>query len=377
VVLSRKARVLERHAVDLIRRKNILGWEEGTQGHLPRAPAAFARFLRGWRADHPEWHDVPVWLIDTGDRTAFGDRPSIEAGARYLSMWSAALGDCPVRTLYGNHDMWPQTLPAFNRTEVRVQRGRVRATQGWAVDDWIRKPLSAPIPGTDSWIDLYAIDTIAWGALWGVVRNTRAVGQLRGAEVLHLQGRLQGAARRGRTGLRILAMHHPLSFPWSKSEVGSGFASTMKLLKDERWAAIFRNDQDVPPGIGPWAHLILSGHTHLAHPAFGVSRDVTSISQGPLGPYQLQLVGGALMLNRSSMSRQQDAPAAPETRDVAGFEPATVGPHPSQAQILSFYVSADPEEPWIDMTRTPVYSDDAGRHYVAGKSDSVTLHYRL
>lgn len=374
--LASKVRVLERYALNAIRRANLLGWEEGTQGHLPKAPKAFTRFLSTWWSSDPTWQEVPVWIVDTGDRTAFGDQASIDAGEQYLQAWSQALGNCPVRTLYGNHDMWPGTLPAFNLSEVRQQRERVRRTPGWDVHAWVTSPLSAPIPGRNATIDLYALDTIAWGSLWGALRNTRAVGQLRAAEVLHLQAMLAGAARRHSNGLRVLAIHHPLAFPWSRAEVRSGLASTMQLLKGQKWAAIVRNDQNVPPGIGPWAHLILSGHTHMSHPGHGVSRDVTSLSQGPLDAYQLQLVGGSLMLNRSSADRGDGGTPA-HRRDADLFEPATVDPHPCQAQILRFFASRDPDDTWIEMVRTQVWSDDDGRHYVMGDPATLTLHYQI
>jgi hypothetical protein len=377
--LASKTRILARIAQNLVRRRNLLGWEEGTQGHLPRAPKAFATFLeKWWTARDAQWQRVPVWLVDTGDRTAFGDAESISAGARYIDWWSAALGGCPVRTLYGNHDMWPETLPAFNLTQIKDQRDRIRAIPGWDVRDWVRNPLSAPIPGHSATISLYALDTIAWGALWGSVRNTRAVGHLRGDEVLHLRLLLEGAAKRGTTGLRILAMHHPLAFPWEASELGGKIISKLKLLKEEKWAAFLRNDRNIPSGIGPWAHLLLSGHTHLFHPAPGLPQDVTEITQGALSAYQLQLVGGSLMLNRSSSQRNEGAvPPASTRSNVKGFFPATVDPHPCQAQILRFYASADREEPWVKMMRMPVYCDDAGRHYVMRDPDATTLYFQL
>ena len=88
-------------------------WDDGTQGHYPLAPEAFARFLIRWKARFPEWSDVPVWLVDTGDRTAFGDVASMQAGERHLAQWKAALGGCEVRTLFGNHDAWPGTQPGL------------------------------------------------------------------------------------------------------------------------------------------------------------------------------------------------------------------------------------------------------------------------
>ena len=374
-VLSQGTRLRARFAQRL-QRHGWFGWEEGTQGHLARAPKAFETFLQSWRVGHPEWQDVPVWLVDTGDRTAFGDWPSIEAGGRMLKTWSDALGGCPVRSLYGNHDMWPQTLPLLNRGDVRAQWDRIRSVEGWDVPSWITAPLSTAIPGHNGTIDLYALDTIACGSVLGVAKNTLAVGQILGQDLLHFRMLLEGYAKRGGAGLRILALHHPLAFPWLDKEVSTyGGLPTMKLQKDHKVGASLRNDLGIPNCIGPWAHLMLSGHTHMSHPGPGLDGDVASLAQTPLGAYQAQLVGSSLMLNRDSRSRKGGPPTVDE-RDVKGFAPSNIYAHPCQAHILRFYASSDPTEPWLQMIRIPVYSDDAGRHYVAGDPDDLLLHYR-
>lgn len=375
-ILSKKARLLRRFVAQRVQRHDIAGWEEGTQGHLIQAPKAFEKFLADWRAGWPKWADVPVWLVDTGDRTAFGDADSIAAGGRMLDRWSQALGGCPVRTLYGNHDMWPQALPLLNRGDVRTQWDRVRSVPGWEAPTWLTQPLSAPLPDGKATIDLYALDTIAWGSVLGPVKNTLAVGQLRGQDLLHFRMLLEGMVKRGGTGLRILGLHHPVSFPWIDSEVSCGVLPTMKLLNEHKWGSVLRNDGGLPEGIGPWAHVLLSGHTHMSHPAGGLSGDVASVAQSPLGQYQVQLVGSSLMLNRGSKSIKAGDPKV-EDRNVDGFAPSTVYHHPCQAQILRFYASADPEEPWIQMVRIPIYSDNSGRQYVAGQQDDLLLHYRL
>lgn len=281
-----------------------------------------------------------------------------------------------MRSLYGNHDMWPQTLPLFNRGEVRAQWQRVRSQPGWDAPSWLTSPLSVPIPGHDATIDLYALDTIAWGSVLGAARNTLAVGQVRNHDLLHFRLLLEGQAKRGGHGLRILAIHHPIAFPWLGKETSTGGLPTMKLLGSDKCANYLRNDGGIPARIGPWAHLLLSGHTHMSHPPSGMTDDVTSVTQGPLGPYQLQLVGSSLMLNRDSRSRKVGPPTV-DQRNVVGFEPSGVYPHPCQAHILRFYASRDPAEPWLQLIRIPVYSDNAGREYVTGDPDEVLLHYRL
>ncbi|MBQ0942278.1 metallophosphoesterase [Ideonella sp. 4Y16] len=367
--LTGRGRWLARKAQRLVEKWDVANWNEGTQGHFPSAPESFRRFLVEWRRRDPLWRDAPIWLVDTGDRTAFGDAASLQEGARYLSLWQQALGNCPLRSLYGNHDAWPGTLPLLLPDQIDAQRRWISATDGWSPVDWLRTPLSVPLPGGQNAIELFALDSVCRHSLG----NTRAIGELDPGAVEALVARMRISSRSGVGGLRILAMHHPLAFPWERHEVRqAGVLATMRLKNDERMTAVLRNDSNDPPDFGPLMHLVLSGHTHLSHPASGLSGDVTSIHQGGLAPTQLQLVGGSLMLNKSRRAARgsQDSDTV-EDRSLADFVPATVNAVRCQAQILQFMAcAAEPEH--LLMLRTPVLSVDGSR-YEAGEPDGTKL----
>lgn len=343
-------------------------WDDGTQGHYPLAPEAFRRFLMDWMAREPAWRAVPVWLVDTGDRTAFGDVASIQLGERHLAMWQAALGGCEVRTLFGNHDAWPGTQPGLAPWAAASQQAVVAQQPGWNTGDWLKSPLSVKLPGGQTSIRLYALNSVCWS----LVSNVLAVGEVDSASQSAFVARLRFDAALGEQGLRILALHHPVAFPWTADETHrAGVVPQMRLLHDEDVARWLGNSANDPAGFGPLAHLILSGHTHLSHPAPGCSGDVVDIHQGLLGPYQVQLVGGSLMLNKSRRSAQ--GKAAPATRAHDQFAPSSVDGDRCQAQVLRFM--AAPELPGtVSMLRFPVRSVD-GTLYKAMPGDGVVLHY--
>lgn len=371
--LAAKRRLFARKLRDIIERRNLFGWDEGTQGHYTYAPESFRRFLHAWVARDADWDKVPRWLVDTGDRTAFGDVASITAGAAYLQLWAQALRGASVRTLFGNHDAWPGTLPLLRPGGIKAQRRIVEAVSGWNPKLWRSSRLSVPIPGrAGHHIDLYAIDSVCWG----VSRNTRAVGHLKKAALRSLQSMLGVAKLHERQGVRVLALHHPLAFPWTTKEARKFLVfKMMRLLKDHAHARRLRNDGNDPEGIGPWIHLFLSGHTHLRHPANGLPPDVTDVHQGLLDRLQLQLVGGPLMLNRSRAAARQPSSSAPAVeRAHDEFSPSTVDTRTCQAQILRFLVSpAHPRS--LYLIRIPVVSVDGGATYEDGTPDGLLLHY--
>src|SRR5262249_27307606 len=150
------------------------------------APHSFRRFLANWVKDDARWYGPPddpdspkTWLIDSGDLTAFGDPASIKLGHDWLDEWCKTLNHCDMRAIYGNHDAWPQGQPVHAllglQDEIDKQRLRIDAIPRWNPTAWIPQPLSIAIPGTGgARIELYALDSICWGAL----ANTLAVGEV-------------------------------------------------------------------------------------------------------------------------------------------------------------------------------------------------------
>src|SRR5947209_17664369 len=115
---AKKRRIGARIIQNLIESHHLFGWQEGTQGHYPRAPEAFRLFLKDLKNNDQRWFSEPgdkdsaqTWLLDTGDLTAFGDEDSIEKGKAYLETWLKELGGVRYRALFGNHDAWPEAHP--------------------------------------------------------------------------------------------------------------------------------------------------------------------------------------------------------------------------------------------------------------------------
>ncbi len=361
--LNKDGMAIRRSALRAIRKHNLLGWDEGTQGHYPQAPDAFASFLSDLKAKDTLWSKVPTWLIDTGDRTAFGDAGSISEGEKYLQQWAKALGNCPYLSIYGNHDAWPGTLPALNHEAISDQRKHVHAQPGWDPVNWRANPLTIEIMDGTASIELFAADTICWG----VKKNTCAVGELDSACLEALHSRFKTYPPR--KSLRILATHHPLAFPWQPDETNKNGLDIMRLLNDEACIRRFSNEGPVINEFGPWFHLFLSGHTHRAHPSHGHTANVVDIHQASLGDYQLQLVGGPLMLNKRAENIGAYPPASKD------FTPATVDTSSCQAQILRFYASL--KDSSLIMLRLGVYSHEGGAKYAFGQDaiGKVRLHY--
>jgi DNA-directed RNA polymerase specialized sigma24 family protein len=383
---AKKRRALARVAQSLIQRFDILGWNEGTQGAYPKAADSFRRFLERWREkdaqEGQDWYGGSVartWLVDTGDRTAYGDEASMKKGREYLEQWRAVLGGCEMLSLYGNHDAWPEVHPVqavlgFMLDEIREQSAKVRAQPGWNYDRWLAAPLQIGIPGSSARIELYGLDSVQWSA----VNSATAVGHLQADDIRKLRDVLrerQQAAPQARN-FRIAAVHHPLVFPYKyfESHILVPFVSQMQLLDAADRAADLRNDANDPPGLGVLAHLFLSGHTHASYPADDIPPG-TMGNQGDLTQHQLQLVGGSLMLNMSRKLASATAvgKSPVEIRENRKYNRAAIDWTSCQAQILRFYAHVG-EPGKLTMIRVPVRSVD-GSVYVEGLPTSVSFSF--
>jgi len=168
-------------------------------------------------------------------------------------------------------------------------------------------------------------------------------------------------------------MHHPLAYPYTFLE---RHLPSMVLRNALACARELRNDRNDPQDIGPLAHLFLSGHTHHCYPAGALPSSVTAIRQGDLSAWQLQLVGGPLMLNQSTKAARAQAHGNHTVKQDPThprYQPTTTDNRTCQAQILRFF--ADSEEPGnLTMLRIPVYSVD-GSVYSHERASVVTMTY--
>ena len=371
----------------LMTRGDVFNWNEGTQTHFPAAPEMFEAFLEHQRSIDTEWFskDIPTWLVDTGDLTTFGDSNSIRAGKQYLERWARAAGATHTRSLYGNHDAWPSCMPLVKaltyKASLAAQKKRLTAFPEWQPESWCSQPLSVDIAGGTGRIDLYALDSVDWAGY----RNGRAVGHIPPEPVHALRARIEQGYEPSVPCLRIVATHHPIAFPYEKGEVRpliAPFPDAMHLANSEEVARSLSNSARQPLK-DPYVHIILSGHTHARYPGGKFSLGVTEVYQGNnLDRYQLQLVAGSLMLNRSvkevATSTATSAEPLQMNRSCKGFAPAVLNFHPCQADLLRFsMVSAPmPGEQWhLKLERIPIVCA-MGTEYILlqGEAQQIDLY---
>jgi Calcineurin-like phosphoesterase len=367
-------RVSARWLRDFLKRHDLLGWEGGTQGHYPKAPESFGRFLAKFRAKFPIWfgegeNPGQTWLVDTGDLTTFGDARSIALGKGYHEDWEKELGTPKSRQLYGNHDAWPGCHPGPDllwrfSTGMEIKRSELGSELGWLSSDWISAPLMAPIPGTKSRIELYGFDTVVWNR-W---LNVLAIGTMPNYAVDELRRALTRQLQQGEPHhFRIVAMHHPIAFPYRDDETrASSFLPGLpsnRILDPERCGRILANDANTP-NAGPLAHVILSGHTHAQYPWGQFPADAGGVKQGPIRNMHMQLVGGPLMLNRVP-PHIDDADStwdSIENRPTPNYNLTRVDFANCQAQLLRFYSDPDAKGV-IRLRRWQILAESGGRRY--------------
>ena len=257
--------------------------QQGITGASIGALGAFVDFLRDVGSDSA-WHGKPVWLVDTGDGTTFGDKASLKS---WLQDWSprflAAAGSHTKQLiLYGNHDAWPETFPLLAPRQMGHQRNRLRNV--WFQDSWPTKPLTAPLMrGSASEVQLYALNSIDHD----LIANTKACGRVlpdraglanaktgpTAADDLNREATAAGAA--SQQHLRILAMHYPVA---AAAQAGN---RVLEILANRD---TFAKELVTPSHAAkPLVHLLLAGHTHEAYPSIGLMPNgLSSVQQPPL-----------------------------------------------------------------------------------------------
>ncbi|HTS23649.1 MAG TPA: metallophosphoesterase [Casimicrobiaceae bacterium] len=310
-----------------------LKWNEGTPVHSTEAYRMFRRFLEeGLRADKDwfpkEGRRPPTWLVDTGDATTFGDVAAMAQAEGYDDELAADLDKADGLRLFGNHDAWPAKFPLLATSQdLSEQRRRISARRGWNVGDWMHRPLSAAIPGTDSRIELFALNSV----IFDRIANTNALGRISPHALAALRDAIEWRSRphSAHGDFRILAVHHPVDFPYPRAEssaFGQPYLPKTNVLTDVK-KTVDALAAPAPDRRGPLVHLLLSGHTHVGHPAHGkLPREIPTRDKGTLHPYQLQLVTGALLC---PPERDPDAPE----RGIGGA---------FQAELLRFYAGDEP-----------------------------------
>lgn len=327
--------------------RNLFGWHEGTLPHEERAMTAFERFLRSWPARSPGWFPddrtkgPATWLVDTGDATTFGDQASLERAHDRLRAWREMLGSCEYLSVFGNHDAWPGTQPVLlagagyskRSSEQRTLLGQWPA---WDTGSWLKPLVTPQVQGVPR-IECYGLNSISFA----LRDNVRAIGRVSAGDLNALCTTID--ARDKVPTYRVLAMHHPLSFPYESDDATQfGVLDTMVLSNAKRVSGRLKND---PPAEGtrerPYVHMLLSGHTHLGHPGCTLPADLKESRQGRIARDQVQLVSGSLMLVRDDDAVRAGRGAQVHVKARDDFTHPKVFDATQQFQILRFSFDTD------------------------------------
>jgi hypothetical protein len=240
--------------------------------------------LRDAITDLIENSPMPVLVIQSGDIATFGARMNNGGNVSFpeWEFWEAERARTRTKQpvgwidLFGNHDIWPGTLPGAAPHRVEVARDELRRKH-------CRRqiPERVAIPVGSNYVEVYTLNTVQHTA----VANTFAKGEFafdhpdRTAPKLYPDRTsdpldyISGLARRHRPAdprtqvLRLIVMHHPPTF-FGTTPGASGVWTklTSGALKNEaellHWLHA-QEAQDVPQ------HLVLAGHRHLLDPQAG------------------------------------------------------------------------------------------------------------
>lgn len=325
---------------------DLFDWHNGTLGHDEVACQRFENFLATTLRSNPSWNPIgldspPVWLVDTGDASRFGGPQSLIAAQKMHQTWQSLLGPrCMVRTLFGNHDVWPGTHPALlagkeYQNRMGIQRDTLRSHKPWRRENWDTPLTTQPASGLPP-IKCYRLNTVSFDWLDSVF----AIGRVDESELAELMTTVDSQSKT--PSFRILLTHHPLVYPYHPSERTAAMLKEKMVLSNDKLVLDRLRNDDTTNGPHPYVHLVLSGHTHHGQPGNKLPDNVRNIKQGTLGEDQLQLVSGSLMLlqSRGKSARKSEA--------VSGFTDVSVLPHQQQFQLLRFYADTTaPHGIWL------------------------------
>jgi hypothetical protein len=255
-------------------------------------------------------HGTPLILVQSGDLEAYGGIRSPRGRIDFngVLFWRARRDEIrkqvapfAVHTvdLFGNHDVWPGTLPAAGIPWIDATEAALRDLPEF------QRPMPdcTPIAVGGVRIEFYRVNTVRSGP----VANTLAKGRIETDYPIRVRGSPTAYPTSGTTDpivelreladtggrsnvIRVLVMHHPPhAFPprGNSRHIWEGqLESTpqfVSLLQSRRF------------------HFILSGHRHLVHPiddprdpaCTPLSPHARMSVQPPLPPMTVQLVAGS------------------------------------------------------------------------------------
>lgn len=355
--------VQSRWALDQVYPRLSPQHKQGWAGPERAVLEEFLHLIDTLASGEPQWAACPLWLVDTGDGTTFGDDDSLtewQAWSAWFTM--AAQPQGRLMRVYGNHDAWPATFPLLApglQWAMDGQRNRLRRDHFPA--RWPERPWTVPIPGTaggpggtPSCIELCAVNTVDHT----LVENALALGVAARDhywtmfQTLPLDTPADDMARQSLAGsggaagrhLRIAAMHYPVA-----DHATPGAPPLQKTLFNRaRFARDLRRHRKIQPFV---ADLLLAGHTHQPFPGVGqLPRSASAALHPPLAAGQCQLVSGSLC---QKVLPELTLPPGASWAETAAFE------RPYQCTILRFY--SQPHDPYeLVMDRMIAGADGLG-----------------
>jgi 3',5'-cyclic AMP phosphodiesterase CpdA len=248
-----------------------------------------------------------VMIIQSGDISAYGaeisvsnatgqtlkvEFPAFDYWLSRCAMWRASGAE--VVNMFGNHDLWPGTLPAIGSPHISLVERQLRAMPEFrpALPD-------LQVFNTSTFdLEIYRVNTVQSSP----VHNTFAAGKIatdfpvanghRGvypascmADPMEELATLAAARRGGRSNpvIRVLAMHHPPHFC-------NATGDPMDIVEGP-----LRNADELNRALSRERfHLVVAGHRHLINPVLGTTHTFHPGGQPhpPLPPTMLQLVAG-------------------------------------------------------------------------------------
>ncbi|HYV48271.1 MAG TPA: metallophosphoesterase [Myxococcaceae bacterium] len=230
---------------------------QGMEGHDPQALGPLVRSIRDRVGPSRSAFRHGTFLVVTGDLATLGDAGSAESAERLVADIAAQAGLPAPLVVYGNHDVWPGSLPLFAGADADLdaRRSALRAKPLHAADRPARALQAGPF-------SLWYLDTVRHGRF----ENTLALGHI-GADRYwekdrQLRPQLDAlAAAATQSELRIALTHHPVLQP-SRWRPWKGLRN---------WAEMERGLSAADPAGGRHrlVRVVLSGHTHALYPPLG------------------------------------------------------------------------------------------------------------
>ena len=121
----------------------------------------FIHLIQDLTSGDKDWENRPIWLVDTGDGTTFGESAALQEWDEWTRKFEQASPGAQLLRVYGNHDAWPQGHPlraVHAPWKMDTQRDLLRSQH--FPQTWPTPPLQIPIPNTSCQIELCLANTV-------------------------------------------------------------------------------------------------------------------------------------------------------------------------------------------------------------------------